>query len=579
MIAKKSLLKFGLWAMLIVTLIYTRFVGLDWGLPYPMHPDERNMVNAILGMTCHEGWNIDCLNPHFYAYGQIPLFIGYFFTTIASVWTQSFRINFNETVLSLRFLSAVSSVLTVFVMTKVAVLLSKKTSHNVLIALITFIFSPVFIQFAHFGTTESLLMLFVSILIYFAVLFIQSNISLSRYVLWSGVIFGLAVSTKVSSVFFAAIPILAICITTFNNQERISVVTAFFSLIKIAFLAVIVFVVTSPYNLFDWEAFVHSMNYESSVGIGTYKAFYTRQFEYTMPLTFQFIHVFPYALGIPIFMLSIFGFFSLPWNKTHIMLRLTAIALFIPNAFMYAKWSRFYSPVFPVVILIGCLVIIQLIDMNLRIKIKIVHTVHSIVLSLVVIAVMIYGMAYVSIYRHPDVRFRASQWIYENIPASAHILSETANVVDIPMPNSLIDYSVVNQKNLNPISFDFYEVGNNEILEHDLDDQIKSAEYIFVPSRRIFWNHSCLKSNNTLQNIRYSYEESRCESLEKEYPLQTAYYQDLFSGTLGFKQVAEFQSYPRIELFGQILIEFPDEAAEETWTVFDHPVIRIYQRK
>jgi len=187
-------------------------------------------------------------------------------------------------------------------------------------------------------------------------------------------------------------------------------------------------------------------------------------------------------------------------------------------------------------------------------------------------------MAYVSIYRYPDVRFRASQWIYENIPASAHILSETANVVDIPMPNSLIDYSIVNQKNLSPVSFDFYEVGNNEILEQDLDDQIKSAEYIFVPSRRIFWNHSCLKSNNTLQNIRYSYEESRCESLEKEYPLQTAYYQDLFSGTLGFKQVAEFQSYPRIELFGQILIEFPDEAAEETWTVFDHPVIRIYQR-
>jgi len=579
MIVKKSLVTFGLWVALIVTLIYTRFVGLDWGIPYPMHPDERNMVVAILDMTCHEGWNVDCLNPRFYAYGQIPLFIGYFLTTIASVWTQTFRIDFVETVLSLRALSAISSVLTVFVMTKVAVLLSKKATRNVFIALITFIFSPVFIQFAHFGTTESLLMLFISILVYLAVSFLQTNLSLTRYILWTGVVFGLAVSTKVSSVLFAVIPILSIFIASFRSEKNISIFTIFFSLIKIGLLAAIVFVITSPYNLLDWEAFVHSMNYESSVGLGTYKAFYTRQFEYTMPLAFQFLHVFPYTLGIPLFILSIFGFFSLPWNKPHILLRLAAIALFIPNAFIYAKWSRFYSPVFPVMILIGSLVLIQLIDMNLRIKIKILHTLHSIVLSLIVIAVMLFGTAYVSIYRFPDVRFQASEWIYNNISTDSYILSETANVVDIPMQNPLVENEIVFQKNLRPISFDFYEVEKNEILEGELEDHIKEADYIFVPSRRIFWNHTCLQSSGILQQVENSYEEKRCESLEKEYPLVNAYYQDLFSGRLGFEQVAEFRSYPRIELFGQILFEFPDEAAEETWTVFDHPVIRIYQRK
>ncbi len=49
----------------------------------------------------------------------------------------------------------------------------------------------------------------------------------------------------------------------------------------------------------------------------------------------------------------------------------------------------------------------------------------------------------------------------------------------------------------------------------------------------------------------------------------------------GLKKVIEFSSYPSFNL--QILnfkfkVEFPDEKAEETWGVFDHPVIRIYKK-
>jgi hypothetical protein len=56
------------------------------------------------------------------------------------------------------------------------------------------------------------------------------------------------------------------------------------------------------------------------------------------------------------------------------------------------------------------------------------------------------------------------------------------------------------------------------------------------------------------------------------------YYEDLFSGKSGFTKVAEFSSYPRIQLFGKTIFEFPDESAEETFTVFDHPVMRVYKR-
>jgi hypothetical protein len=66
--------------------------------------------------------------------------------------------------------------------------------------------------------------------------------------------------------------------------------------------------------------------------------------------------------------------------------------------------------------------------------------------------------------------------------------------------------------------------------------------------------------------------------LRKEFPKLNQYYQNLFSGRLGFEKVAEFSTSPKISFFGKTLLEFPDEKTEETWTVFDHPVIRIYKR-
>ena len=110
--------------------------------------------------------------------------------------------------------------------------------------------------------------------------------------------------------------------------------------------------------------------------------------------------------------------------------------------------------------------------------------------------------------------------------------------------------------NYNVISFNFYDLDENHSLQIELKNHLAAADYIFVPSRRIFANHP-----------------------KQEYPMLNQYYIDLFNGKLGFKKVAEFNSYPKICLpFTDKCLTFPDEQAEETWTVFDHPVIRIYKR-
>jgi len=93
------------------------------------------------------------------------------------------------------------------------------------------------------------------------------------------------------------------------------------------------------------------------------------------------------------------------------------------------------------------------------------------------------------------------------------------------------------------------------LCKDELKNHLENANYIFIPSRRIFANHP-----------------------RDKYPKLNEYYDKLFSRELGFKKIAEFTSYPKITLFGKTILEFPDEQSEETFTVFDHPVVRIYKK-
>ena len=61
--------------------------------------------------------------------------------------------------------------------------------------------------------------------------------------------------------------------------------------------------------------------------------------------------------------------------------------------------------------------------------------------------------------------------------------------------------------------------------------------------------------------------------IRAQFPATTRYYGALDDGTLGFDLVAKFSSPP--QLFG---IEIPDDWAEESLSVYDHPIVRIYRK-
>jgi hypothetical protein len=109
-----------------------------------------------------------------------------------------------------------------------------------------------------------------------------------------------------------------------------------------------------------------------------------------------------------------------------------------------------------------------------------------------------------------------------------------------------------------------------ELTLYDLpDDQVKmqriysvlnQSQYIIVASNRLYV---------PLQKL------SDCSQYIKCYPLTAQYYKDLFSGKLGFKKVAEFSDNPKVPL---LPISFSDQSADESFTVYDHPKIMIFEK-
>jgi len=556
-------IKWLAWGVVIILLVYTRFINLSWGLPFPFHPDERNLANAIQSLSCDLGSTLydvrSCFNPNFFAYGQLPIYTGYLLIFLGRLITRvTGVIQFDEAVMALRFISATASLATVYFSLEI---IKRLLDHELRItnskpfilfsAFLILTFSPAQIQFAHFGTTESLLMLFFTWLIHLCLRLDEKRASkdVDSIYIWVGVVVGVAIATKVSALIFAIVPTLTIASLSIRKAHK-SWYQAFWQcfneLVFVGFITGTTAILFSPYNFISWKEFTASIDYESMVATGKTLVFYTRTFSESVPVLFQFQRIFPYALGWPVFVLFLAGFVFLPWKRSFNLLRVAFLIYFLPTAFLFTKWTRFMAPVVPLMITIASLFIGNLYG-SLKLKIqksKIqVKNQNFLLLGcnftffLLTLALILPGIIFLKVYATQDVRFQASEWMAKNIPNNSYILQETANVVDLPL---YLEPWSAERRTFRNVSFNFYELDNEKKLQKELEAHLKKADYIIIPSRRIFKNHS-----------------------KAIYPVLNKYYEDLFSGKLGFKQVAEFKV-------------LDDEDSEETWTVFDHPKIRIY---
>ncbi|RJR25947.1 hypothetical protein C4578_00590 [Candidatus Microgenomates bacterium] len=523
-----------------------RFTGISWGLPFHFHPDEWNMAAAINGLSLENK-----LNPNFFAYGQFPLYLSFFSAKLYNLlpWIELKSISINEAIFFLRFWSALAGVASVYLV----YILSKKMVREYfpLVAAAMAAFSPGLIQSAHFGTTESLLGFFFLLLIYFSFK-INEKDSL-KYYFFSSIVFGLALGTKISSLLFLA-PIgflsLLKIFSSVKEKKWNQLLNQISYFLFFLIIAAVFFLISSPYFLLEFEETRRILSYETLVATGKIPVFYTRQFIKTTPALFQLKKIFPFALGPIVFLLGLAGIFYFAFqltswflkkrkpeiDKGFLILFISFLVFFFYQSFLFCKWTRFMAPIFSFFSIFSAYFLEKI-----STKVKPLRS----MLAGVVFLALIPGVLFSSIYLREDIRFKASRWIFKNIPSGSRVLSETGNVIDIPVFPQ--DFYARNFR-LSPVSFDFYRLDEEKKVFEQLLLSLEKSDYIFVPSRRIFANH---------------------QRLTERFPLTAKYYQLLFSGKLGFVKIKEISYNPLIF----------DEMAEETFSVFDHPTIRIYKKE
>lgn len=540
-----------------------RIIGLNWDQSQHLHPDERflTMVSSTISLpkTIGEYFNTSnsTFNPsnngfNFYVYGTFPLLITKIFANIFNLTT------YDQIFLVGRFLSALFDSLTICLI----FLISSKVFKNTKSALISSFFYAICIfpiQQSHFFTVDATTVFLFTLAIYLTV---------SQKFPLAGFIFGVALASKTSVGII--LPLIFLFII-FKNKKFIPNILQCFCFSLFLCLSFRIF---QPYA-FDGlikisPLFINNIHEAHQMITGEYVYPPNVQWQTTLPIIHPLLNLFFIGLGPIIFSLIILGIiktFSIKKNlKNHqIILILTIIlTIFIYHSLLLAKYMRYFYPIYPLLLIFSGLSIS---------KIK------PIFLKIILGLNLLFTFAFINIYLFPNSRYQASDWICQNIPIDSVLSSE---LWDDSLPLSSPSCSSFYQHQ----ELSLYDPESNQKWQV-INQKLDNIDYLILSSNRLWGSIP----KNT-----------------QRYPITTSFYQNLFDNKTNFKLVKSFYSYPGFYLpfikkcyvFGPSVypyqdnkntfltvdpnctypgIYFRDDAAEESFTVYDHPQVLIFNQK
>lgn len=533
---------------IIVFGAFLRFYNLNWGAPFYFHPDERqNIAYPILASK-----SLFMLDQQNFDTGTFPLLIIKIVFSLLTKTLPSFA-PLDQLQLVILISRNISAIISVCILLSIFLIVRKIFSTTkAYFALIFATFSTGFIQFSHFGTIELWEALFFLLLFFYSWKIAKYTHKIDAII--CGVLLGFSVSTKIFGLIVIPAIILSFLISSLQHLSKENILLKIKKIIIALSLFIvsagIAFTITSLPLINNFEKANGSIQFESNVALGKIPVFYTRSFIDTTPVIFQFTKIYPYILNPLIALLLIPSLFSIIFlgfknkNYAYLLLATYYLLIFVTQSIFFVKWTRYMIPTLPFVYIITGVTIN---DLLLYVKKRIGNTrifIH-VLATFPIIVSFLFSIAFFSIYLRPDVRISASNWIENSLTENSTILVESGNVIDIPLRG--------NFKMLSPF---FYNFETDVPTRSEIISGLVQADYFIIQSRRVFINH---------------------QRLPELFPKTTSFYDALFNGDLGFKEIKEFNSFPSLGL-GKFKIEFPDEKAEETWSVFDHPVIRIFKK-
>ena len=453
-------------------------------------------------------------------YGSFPLFL-YKVTNVIFLPKFSF-------LLASRLVSSIISILTIPIIFLIGRQLS--SAKTGLIASFVFAFSTGSIQYAHFNTTESSLVLFLSLITYLSIKIVkEKNVFLFPIV---GLLVGLSYATKIIGLTFVIIPLISF---VFINYPKLKIkkTLLWFSLFISA--VVVSGFIFAPYQIIDFQHFKAEQEYMQGVTYGKYKPPFIIIYEGTLPYIFQLVKILPFTLGFVSLPLSLLGLTQIiinlikkeKKNFLYLFIFIFPLFYFAWAGVWYAKFSRYYILLFPFLALWSAFFI---------------QKAKKYILFFLLLLIGINGLMFLNIYKQPNTRLQASLWIYDNIPKQNKILGEHW---DDNLPFSVGTYT---SSSFQISQLPVYNEDNSYKIS-SLSEKVANSDYFITSSRRVYF--SILKNPN-------------------KYPFTSKFYKLLFEGKLGFTLVKKFTNYPFI---------FSDDFADESFQSYDHPPVLIFKNE
>jgi len=554
-----------------------RFYGLDWDQGHHLHPDERMMVMVVERLR----WGN--LNPKFFAYGSLPLYLLKAVSWLVSLVAGSAWASYQYLPILGRIVSALFDVGTIFLIFKIG----KKIWGERVGLWTAFLYATcVFpIQLAHFYAVDTILNFFVWLALWQLLLFYEkAGVGSAIKV---GISFGLALSTKVSAAvllaglgaaLFADLGLLAfkfwreqkkkwwlkIWLVLKRGKEK----EIWFAIGKrifgwggvIVIVALLSFAVFEPYALLDFTEFKKQILAQQQMTKDAYVFPYTLQYVGTTPYFYHLKNMFLWGMGLALgggVLVGAIGYLRDLFKRIlekgeynqealELVLVFFGLAYFFVVGKFAIKFMRYFLPLYPWFILLG-VVFLQKVFAFFK------GALGKIFLGILLFFHLGWLFSFISIYSKAHSRVQATLWMQDNIRPGSVLAVEHWDD-RLPLRGGEV---------FNFVEMPMYEPDESERKWEIVEENLEKADYLILASNRLY---------TPLQKLGDCLKYKRC------YPKTARYYQDLFEGKLGFEKVAEFTSYPGLKI-GNWKLEINDQIADESFTVYDHPRVIIFARE
>jgi len=536
--------------------MFFRFLNLNWDQNQHLHPDERFLT--MVGVKIKWPKNISQypdtqkspLNPYnqgfrFFVYGTLPLFLT---KLVASFWQKNYYGQFNLVGRGISALFDLSTIILIGIISK------KMIKKNWFWPMFIYAVSVLPIQLAHFFAVDTFLNFFLTASFLFLLLFNRKKSSF--FLVSAGASLGLALACKITAVLF--IPFALTFISYLSLKEKKKKWLFFQRNALFLFFSFIFFRFFQPYAFVNlWQPnpqFIANLKELKNLNHPDSLFPPAIQWIKTKPLIFPGKNILFWGLGVPLGIVTFVSFLLFPIHflkkkkKPPFLFLIYSFSLFLffYHGSQFVKAMRYFLPLYPWLSLITGNTIACFLK-------KIKEKKHRLLISLSLIFLfLVWPLSFISIYLHPHSRVQASDWIYQHVPPGSTLSCEHWDDC-LPLP--------LEKKNPRQYHYqtEMLHLYNRETKRkwQKINNQLQRVDYLILSSNRL-WGP--IPQNPEI------------------YPQTAKFYQDLFAGKLNFQKVAEITSYPCFPPLSKPLICFPDQSAEEAFTVYDHPKVIIFKK-